>query len=101
MARSNVLGLVLGILTGFPLAACAVEFGEPGRDYPYPWNQRVGYETTVPQTGPIIPGFRESWYRPSLDKQRPYVPRPQKRFIPLGGDSRGPVIILPGGNGPQ
>lgn len=44
---------------------------------------------------------RQSWFQPAPDKQHPYVPSPQKRYIPLAGDSTGPVVILPGGNGPQ
>ncbi len=47
------------------------------------------------------PGVRRSWYQPPPEDQHPYVPPPKKRYIPLGGDSTGPVIILPGGNGPQ
>ncbi|SDR13451.1 hypothetical protein [Pseudovibrio sp. Tun.PSC04-5.I4] len=44
---------------------------------------------------------RQSWFQPAPDKQHPYVPSPKKRYIPLAGDSTGPVVILPGGNGPQ
>ena len=42
-----------------------------------------------------------SWYQPKPQQQRPYVAPPKKRYVPLGGDSTGPVIVLPGGNGPQ
>ncbi|MGH0000548.1 hypothetical protein ACQU0X_10780 [Pseudovibrio ascidiaceicola] len=47
------------------------------------------------------PGVLRSWYQPPPEDQHPYVPPPKKRYIPLGGDSTGPVIVLPGGNGPQ
>ena len=47
------------------------------------------------------PGVLRSWFQPPPEEQHPYVPPPQKRYVPLGGDSTGPVIVLPGGNGPQ
>ncbi|KZL16774.1 hypothetical protein PsAD2_03391 [Pseudovibrio axinellae] len=49
----------------------------------------------------VVLGERPSLYQPPPEDQHPYVPLPEKRYIPLAGDSTGPVIILPGGNGPQ
>lgn len=101
MRRLVVFVVSLVAIAGVALAACAADVSKQARDYPYPWNKRLGHEQAEQQPLPPTPGYRGNWYQPPPDKQHPYVPRPQKRFTPLGGDSRGPVIILPGGNGPQ
>ncbi|KZK76454.1 hypothetical protein PsW64_05183 [Pseudovibrio sp. W64] len=83
------------------ITACshAADHGRTGQgasDQQAPSLEGAGQGTVIE-----APGVLRSWYQPPPEDQHPYVPPPRKRYIPLGGDSTGPVIVLPGGNGPQ
>ena len=97
------------VIKGFTLICGLVGFVSFGNaaDYERSQPQHAPYQQTAPQVGAgqgearVAPGVRPSWFQPPPEDQHPYVAPPTKRYIPLAGRSTGPVIILPGGNGPQ
>ncbi|WP_209009108.1 hypothetical protein [Pseudovibrio japonicus] len=97
------------VVKGFTLICGLVAFlsYSHAADYDRSQSQGVPYQQTAPQASAgqgeaqVAPGVRPSWFQPPPEDQHPYVAPPKKRYVPLAGRSTGPVIILPGGNGPQ
>ncbi len=99
--KGLILNVFMVLFGAVAVTACSHAADRGGIAQGTSEQQSLSLEDAGQNTVIEAPGVLRSWYQPSPEDQHPYVPPPRKRYIPLGGDSTGPVIVLPGGNGPQ